>query len=64
MSETQEPNPKKIPVVHELLGVFQEVPGLPSNREIKYMIELAPSITPISKLTYWMTPAKLALQEK
>jgi len=26
--ETQEPNPREIPVVQELLRVFQEVPGL------------------------------------
>jgi len=58
--ETQEPDPGEIPVVQEFLGVFQEVPGLPLDREIEFMIELVPDTMPISKAPYRMAPAELA----
>jgi len=47
--ETPELEPKDILVVQEFLEVFQEVPGLPSDREIEFAIELVPGTTPISK---------------
>ena len=49
----------KIPVAREYPQVFQEVPGLPPNREIEFTIELVPGTTPISKAPYRMAPAEL-----
>jgi len=40
--ETHEPSPGEIPVVQEFLGIFPEVPGLPKDREIEFMIKLVP----------------------
>jgi len=40
--ETRELDPKEILVGQEFLGIFQEVPGLPPEREIEFMIELVP----------------------
>jgi len=39
--------------------VFQEVPGLPPDRELEFAIELLPGIAPISKAPYRMAPAEL-----
>ena len=47
--ETPELEPKDISVVQEFLEVFQEVPGLPPDREIEFAIELVPGTAPISK---------------
>ena len=46
-------------VVREFPHVFQEVPGLPPNREIEFTIELVPGTAPISKAPYRMAPAEL-----
>ena len=35
------------------------MPGLPSDREIEFEIELLPRIAPISKVPYRMAPTKL-----
>jgi len=56
--------PKDIPVVQEFLEVFQEVPGLPPDREIEFAIEVVPGTAPISKAPYRMAPAKLAELKK
>ena len=42
--ETPELEPRVIPVVQEFLEVFQEVPGLPPDREIEFAIELVPCL--------------------
>ena len=61
--ETQEPNPREIPVeipiVQEFLGVFQELSDLPPDWEVEFMIELVPA-APISKAPSRIAPAKLA----
>ena len=44
--------------------VFQEVPGLPPDREIEFSIELLPGTTPISKAPYRMAPPELAELKK
>ena len=44
--------------------VFQEVPGLPPDREIEFAMELLPGITPISKAPYQMAPIELAELKK
>jgi len=50
-----------IPVVCEYADVFpDDLPGLPPNRDIEFVIELQPSTAPISKRPYRMPPKKLA----
>jgi len=62
--EIPELEPKDILVVQEFLEVFQEVPGLPPDREIEFAIEVVPGTAPISKAPYRMAPAKLAELKK
>ncbi|KAA0063403.1 reverse transcriptase [Cucumis melo var. makuwa] len=48
------------PVVREYPDVFSdELPGLPSPREIDFAIELEPDTAPISRTPYRMAPAEL-----
>jgi len=51
-------------VVQEFPAVFQEVPGLPLDREIEFTIELLPGTAPISKAPYLMAPAELVELKK
>ena len=46
------------------MEVFQQVPGLPSDRELEFAIELIPGTTLISKAPYRMTLAKLTELKK
>ena len=49
-----------VPVVGEFEDVFpEELPGLPPNREVDFVIDLEPGTTPISKAPYRMAPAEL-----
>ena len=49
-----------VPIVRDFLEVFPEdLLGLPPDREIKFVIELVPSTTPISQAPYRMALAKL-----
>ena len=59
VSSTPEPDLKGIPIVQDFPKVFQEVSGLPPNREIEFAIELLPGTTPISKAPYRMAPTEL-----
>jgi hypothetical protein len=46
---------KDIRVVQEYLDVFlEELPGMPSDRDIEFLIELLPGTPPISKRPYRM----------
>jgi hypothetical protein len=50
-----------IPIVCEFLDVFlDDLPGLPPNRDVEFMIELKPGIAPISRRAYRMPPKELA----
>ena len=52
--------PEDVPLVQEFLEVFPEdLPGLPPDREIEFIIELIPSTTSISKAPYRMAPSEL-----
>jgi len=62
--ETPELESKDIPIVQEFLDVFQEVPGLPPDREIEFAIELLPGTSPISKAPYRMAQVELAKLKK
>ncbi|XP_074346589.1 uncharacterized protein LOC141685383 [Apium graveolens] len=51
---------KDIPVVKDFLDVFlDELPGLPPDREIEFMIDLAPGTEPVLKAPYRMAPVKM-----
>ena len=50
-----------IPVVCEYSDVFsEELPGMPPNRDLEFVIELQPGTAPISRRPYIMTPSELA----
>ena len=52
--------PEEVPVVNEFLELFPEdLPGLPPDREIEFVIDLLPGIAPISKAPYRMAPTEL-----
>jgi hypothetical protein len=55
------PEIQDIPVVCELPDVFPEdLPGLPPERDVEFVIELKPGTTPISRRSYRMPPNELA----
>jgi len=64
VAETPELNLRDIPTVQEFSEVFQEVPGLPPDRELEFAIELVPGTAPISKAPYRMAPAELVKLKK
>jgi hypothetical protein len=50
----------KVPVVNEFPDVFpEELPGMPPNRDIKFVIELKPGTSPIYKTPYRMATLEL-----
>jgi hypothetical protein len=50
-----------VPVVNEFPDVFlKELPGMPPDRDIEFMIELKPDTTPIYKTPYRMAIPELA----
>jgi len=58
-SQIKEENAENIPVVYEFKDVFfEELPGLPPQREIDFKIELNTGAQPISKGPYRMTPTE------
>jgi hypothetical protein len=52
---------REIPVVCEFLDVFPEdLPGLPPERDVEFVIELKPGMASISRRSYRMPPNELA----
>jgi hypothetical protein len=50
-----------VPVVNEFPDVFpEELPGMPPDQDIEFVIELKPGTTPIYKTPYRMATPKLA----
>jgi hypothetical protein len=50
-----------IPIVREFSDVFPEdLPGLPLERDVEFVIELQPGTTPKSRRSYRMPPKELA----
>jgi hypothetical protein len=50
-----------VPVVNEFLDVFsKELPGMPPDRDIEFVMELKPGTTPIYKTPYSMATPELA----
>ena len=59
------PELEAIPVVHEFPDVFpEELPGMPPDREVEFVIELLPGTAPVSKRPYRMPPNELAELKK
>jgi hypothetical protein len=55
------PEIQGIPVVCEFLDVFpEELPGLPLERDVEFVIELKPGTDPISRRSYRMPLNELA----
>ncbi|KAG8471689.1 hypothetical protein CXB51_036643 [Gossypium anomalum] len=51
---------EQLPVVNEFTGVFpEELPGLPPDREVEFVIDVISGTTPISITPYRMAPAEL-----
>jgi hypothetical protein len=51
----------EVPVVNEFPDVFpKELPGMPPDQDIKFVIELKPGTTPIYKTPYRMATSELA----
>jgi len=48
---------KDIPIVREFLD---DLPGLPLDRDVEFVIELKPGTAPVSRRAYWMPPKELA----
>jgi hypothetical protein len=54
-------NLKDIRVVCEFSDVFlEDLPGMPPDRDVEFVIELQPGTAPISRRPYKMTPKELA----
>jgi hypothetical protein len=52
---------EEILVVREFVDVFpDELPGMPPDKDVEFVIELQPGTTPISKRPYRMPPKELA----
>jgi hypothetical protein len=52
---------KDIPVVREFSDVFpNDLPGLPPDRDVEFVIELKPGTAPVSRRAYRMPPKELA----
>jgi hypothetical protein len=50
-----------VPVVNEFLDVFpKELPGMPPDRDIKFVIELKPGTAAIYKTPFRITSTELA----
>ena len=59
------PELEAIPVVCEFPDVFpEELPEMPPNREVEFVIELLPGTAPVSKRPYRMPPDELAELKK
>jgi hypothetical protein len=54
------PTIDQVPVVCEYPDVFpEELPGMPPNRDIEFIIELVPGTAPIAQRAYCMNPQEL-----
>jgi hypothetical protein len=59
------PEIQDIPVVCEFPDVFPEdLPGLPPERDVEFVIELKPGTAPVSRRSYRMPPNELAELKK
>src|SRR4051812_7404433 len=55
------PDLEDIPVVRDFLDVFpEELPGMPPDRCVEFIVYLIPGTAPISRCPYRMAPHELA----
>jgi len=55
------PELEDIPVVRDFPDVFpEELPGMPPDRCVEFIVDLAPGTAPISRRPYKMAPRELA----
>ena len=55
------PDLEDIPVVRDFPDVFpEELPGIPPDRDVEFVIDLIPGTAPISRRPYKMAPLELA----
>ena len=58
--QQEEPRQEDIPIVNEFSDVFpKDLPRLPLDREIEFVIDLIPYFSQIFKASYQMAPAEL-----
>ena len=56
---------EEVPVVNEYPDVFlEELPGMPPDRDIEFVIDLVPGTDPIAKRPYRMAASELAELKK
>ena len=56
---------EEVPVVNEYPDVFsEELPGMPPDRDIEFVIDLVPGTSPIAKRPYRMVASELAELKK
>ena len=56
---------EEVPIVNEYLDVFpEELPGMPPDRDIEFVIDLVTGTSPIAKRSYRMAAAELAELKK
>ena len=56
---------EEVPVVNEYPDVFpEELPGMPPDRDIEFVIDLVPGTAPIAKRPYRMAATELAELKK
>jgi hypothetical protein len=61
LHHTAAQNLEDIPVAYEFPDVFSgDLPGMPPDRDVEFVIELQPGTAPISRRSYKMTPKELA----
>jgi hypothetical protein len=52
---------EEVPVINEYSDVFpEELPGMPPDRDIEFVIDLVPGTSPIAKRPYRMAASELA----
>ena len=56
---------EEVPVVNEYPDVFpEELPGMPPDRDVEFVIDLVPGTAPIAKRPYRMAASELAELKK
>ncbi|GJX83036.1 putative reverse transcriptase domain-containing protein [Tanacetum coccineum] len=58
--KSEEKRLEDVPIVREFLEVFlEDFPGLPPARQVKFQIDLVPSVAPVARAPYRLAPAEM-----
>ncbi|KAJ0808416.1 putative nucleotidyltransferase, Ribonuclease H [Helianthus annuus] len=58
--DEQKPKVEDIPVISEYPEVFpEELPGLPSDRQVEFRIDIIPGAAPVARAPYRLTPTEM-----